>query len=174
MTERSGKLTIKGKPLTLVGDEIKVGQKAPSFSVRTAFGPETQVTLDSSKGKIRIFSVSPSLDTSVCEVQAIRFDQEASKLDDVEIIHVTVDLPPAQARFCSNQLKGSTKVKMVSDYAEKSFGMNYGILIKEWQVLGRGIFVVGKDDMVKYVEYVPEVAQLPDFDKALKVISSLK
>lgn len=173
MKERTGKLTIKGNPLTLLGEEVKVGQKAPNFSARTAFGPDTKVTLDSSKGKIRIFSVSPSLDTSVCEVQAIRFDQEATQLKDVEIIHVTVDLPPAQARFCSNQLKGSNKVKMVSDYAEKSFGMNYGILIKEWQVLGRGIFVVGKDDVVKYAEYVPEVAQLPDFDKALAAVKSL-
>jgi thiol peroxidase len=174
MTERTGKLTIKGNPLTLLGEEVKVGQKAPNFTARTAFGPDTKVTLDSSKGKVRIFSVSPSLDTSVCEVQAIRFDQEASKLDDVEICHITVDLPPAQARFCSNQLKGANKVKMVSDYAEKSFGMNYGILIKEWQVLGRGIFVVGKDDVVKYAEYVPEVAQLPNFDKALEAVKNLK
>ena len=174
MTERTGKLTIKGKPLTLLGEEVKVGQKAPNFSARTAFSPDTKVTLDSSKGKIRIYSVSPSLDTSVCEAQAIRFNQEAGKLDDVEIMHITVDLPPAQARFCTHQLAGAAKVKMISDYAEKSFGMNYGILIKEWQVLGRGIFVIGKDDVVKYVEYVPEVSQLPDFDKALAAVKGLK
>ncbi|MBL7959821.1 thiol peroxidase [bacterium] len=174
MKERTGKLTIKGSPLTLLGEEIKVGQKAPDFTVRTAFMPETKVTLDSSKGKIRIFSVSPSLDTSVCETQAIRFNQEAAKLGDVEIYHITVDLPPAQARFCTHQLEGSAKVKMVSDYAEKSFGMNYGIIIKEWQVLSRGIFVIGKDDMVKYVEYLPEVAQLPNFDKALEAVKSLR
>ncbi len=175
MTERTGKLTIKGNPLTLLGEEIKVGQKAPDFSARTAFGPETTVSLHSSKGKIRIFSVAPSLDTGVCEAQAIRFNQEAEKLgDDVEIIQISSDLPPAQSRFCTHQLAGSAKVKMVSDYAEKSFGLNYGILIREWQVLGRGIFVVGKDDIVKYVEYVPEVAQLPNFDKVLEVLRSLK
>ncbi len=174
MTERKGVLSIKGSPLTLLGDEVKVGQPAPDFRVRTAFGPETAFSLGSSKGKVRILSVVPSLDTGVCEAQTIRFNNELSKLgDELEIVTVSMDLPPAQSRFCGHQLQGAAKIKMASDYAEKSFGMAYGILIKEWQVLGRGIFVVDKSDKIAYVQYCPKVEELPDFDKALAAAKAL-
>ncbi|NUM79431.1 thiol peroxidase [bacterium] len=174
MTERTGITSIKGNPLTLLGEEIKVGQKAPNFKVRTGLAPNTEITLDSSKGKVRVFNVVPSLDTGVCEAQTIRFNEEAVKLGDgVEIMTVSMDLPPAQGRFCGHQLKGAAKIKMASDYAEKSFAMNYGILLKEWQVCGRGVFVVDKNDTVKYVQYCPKIEEQPDFDKALQAIKSL-
>ncbi len=174
MIERKGITSAKGTPLTLLGKEIRVGDKAPSFNVRTGFGPDTTLTLASSRGKTRIFNVVPSLDTGVCEAQTIRFNEEASNLgDDVEIITVSMDLPPAQGRFCGNQLKGAARVKMTSDYAEKSFAMNYGFLIKEWQVCARGIVIVDKTDTVRYVQYCPRIEELPDFDKALAVARSL-
>ncbi len=175
MTERKGQLTIKGAPLTILGETIKVGQKAPNFSLRTGFGPDTAITLDHSKGKIRILSVAPSLDTGVCEKQAIRFNEEAAKLgNDVVILQISVDLPPAQTRFCNAHLHGKTNVKMLSDYADKSFGAAYGAIIKEWQVLARSIFVIDKDDVVKYVEYTPAVEQQVNFDAALEAIKNLK
>jgi thiol peroxidase len=175
LTERTGIVTHRGTPMTLLGDEIKAGQKAPEFSCRTGFGPGTAVTLASSRGKIRIFSVAPSLDTSVCERQAMKFDKEAAELgDDVEIIQVSMDLPPAQGRFCKFQLEGKNKIKMISDYADRSFGLHYGFLLKEWQVHSRGLVIVDKEDVVRYVEYCPKLEELPDFDKALQVLSALK
>ena len=174
MTERSDVLSIKGAPLTLIGDEIKVGQTAPDFSIRTSFAPDSLITLGSSEGKVRILNVVPSLDTSVCEEQTIKFNQSANSLgDDVEILTISMDLPPAQGRFCGHQLKGAAKVKTASDYAEKSFGPSYGILIKEWQVLGRGLFVIDRDNIVRHVEYAPKVEELPDIEKALEVAKSL-
>ncbi len=174
MKERTGALAFKNTPLTLLGEEVKVGQKAPDFNIRTGLESSSAIHLDSGKGKVRVFNVVPSLDTPVCETQTIRFNEEAAKLsDNIEIITVSMDLPTAQNRFCNIQLNGSAKIKMASDYVDKSFGLNYGILIKEWQILGRGIFIVGKDDIVKYVQYVPKVEELPDFDKALAVLKTL-
>ncbi len=174
MKERTGKLSFKGNPLTLLGEEIKIGQKAPDFRVRGGLDEKSFITLDSGKGKVRVFNVVPSLDTPVCETQTIKFNEEAQKIGDhIEIMTVSMDLPTAQNRFCTMQLKGEAKVKMASDYAEKSFGMNYGILIKEWQILGRGIFIIDKDNIVKHVEYVPKVEDLPDLNKAMDVLKSL-
>ncbi|HMW33824.1 MAG TPA: thiol peroxidase [bacterium] len=174
MKERAGHLSIKGKPLTWLGEEIKAGQKAPDYRVRTGFGPEATVTLADSKGKIRIISVAPSLDTGVCEMQAIRFNQEVEKLGaDIEVHQITVDLPPAMTRFCNTKLNGSVKIKTFSDYAERSFGQAYGFLIKEWQTLGRGIVIIDKNDTVAYVEYCPKIEELPNFDVALAALKGL-
>lgn len=171
--ERKGELAAGGAPLTLIGKKVNVGDQAPDFKVRGQFGPESEVTLASSKGKVRLISVVPSLDTGVCEQQTVRFNKEADSLgDNVEVLTVSMDLPTAQGRFCGAHAVKS--VKTLSDYAEKSFGRNYGILIKEWQVLGRGIFVVDKEDTVRYVEYVPEVGQHPDYEKALEAVKSLR
>lgn len=171
--ERKNELTANGTPLTLLGKKVKVGDKAPDFNVRSQFGPDSAVSLVSTKGKIRLISVVPSLDTGVCEQQTVRFNKEADVLgSEVEVLTVSMDLPTAQGRFCgAHDIK---KVKTLSDYAEKSFGINYGILIKEWQVLGRGIFVVDKDDTVRYVEYVPVVGQHPNYEKALEAVKSLQ
>jgi len=174
MKERTGIVSHRGKPFTLLGDEVKEGQKAPNFILRTGFAPESKVTLENSKGKIRLLSVVPSLDTGVCEKQTIRFNDEALTLgSEVEIITVSVDLPPAQTRFCGTKLNNAANVKMLSDYADKSFGINYGILLKEWQVHGRAVFVIGRDDFIKYVEYCPKIEELPNFEKALEAVRLL-
>lgn len=174
MNERTGVLNFKGNPLTLLGEAVTVGQEAPDFRVRGGLDEKSLITLESGKGKVRVFNVVPSLDTPVCETQTIKFNDEALKLGDhIEIMTVSMDLPTAQNRFCTVQLKGESKVKMASDYAEKSFGINYGILIKEWQILGRGIFILDKENIVKHVEYVPKVEELPDLNKAMEVLKKL-
>ncbi len=163
-TERKGVITFKGNPLTLIGSEVKVGDKAPDFRLLTK--DLSEVTLASSKGKTRFISVVPSLDTPVCELQTKRFNEEASKLpSDVIVLTVSMDLPFAQNRFCTAQ--HADKITCLSDHREASFGKSYGVLIKELRLLARAIFIIGADDKVQYVEYVKEVTQHPDYEKAL-------
>ncbi len=162
--EREGAATFQGNPLTLMGPELKVGDKAPDFKlINTGLKP---VTLSDSKGKTRLVSVVPSIDTPVCDLQTKRFNQEASKLPaDVVVITVSMDLPFAQARWCG--LAGADKIQMLSDYQEHAFGQAYGVLIKELKLLSRAVFVIGPDDKVQYSQYVKEVTEHPDYDKVL-------
>lgn len=167
--ERTGVITFKGKGMTLIGPELKVGEKAPDFNVvDNAMGP---VNLESSKGKTRIFSVVPSVDTPVCALQTKRFNEEAAKLgDNVVVYTVSLDLPFAQKRFCGAE--GTDKIKPVSDYKERSFGTNYGVLIKELMLLARSVVVVDPNDKIKYVQIVKEVTEYPDYDKAIAAAKS--
>ena len=168
--ERPSAVTLKGNPLTLIGPEIKVGDKAPDFKSQEGLG--NFVSLDTFAGKVKLFNVVVSLDTPVCNIQTKRFNGEASNLpDDVEIMTVSMDLPFAQSRFCGDA--GIDKLRNISDYLDGSFGESYGVLIKENRLLARAIFVVDKDDIVRHVEYVGEVAEEPDYDAALAVINSL-
>ncbi len=162
--ERKGAATFQSNPLTLVGPELKAGDKAPDFKlIDTGLKP---VTLADSKGKTRLISVVPSIDTPVCDLQTKRFNQEASKLPaNVAVLTVSMDLPFAQARWCG--VAGADKVQMLSDYQAHAFGQAYGVLIKELQLLSRAIFVIGPDDKIQYVEYVKEITNHPDYDKAL-------
>ena len=163
MQERKGVITFKGGPMTLIGPEIKVGDKAPNFKVLTN-GLE-EVSLDNYKGKTLILSVAPSLDTGVCAIQTKRFNDEASKLPaNVEILTISADLPFAQKRFCGAE---NIKFASLSDHREMSFGVAYGTHIKELRLEARSLFVVGKDGKVKHVEYVKEVTTEPNYDKAL-------
>jgi len=165
--DRAGATTMRGNPLTLVGPELKAGEKAPDFSVvDSSLKP---VHLKDTSGKTRIFSVLPSLDTPVCDAQTKRFNEEAGKLKDVDFYTVSMDLPFAQKRFCNSFALDN--VKMLSDHKDGSFGSSYGTLIKELRILSRAIFVVGPDDRLKYVEYVPEVADHPNYDAALAALS---
>ncbi|MFH0793674.1 MAG: thiol peroxidase [bacterium] len=167
--ERKGAVTFKGDPMTLVGPELKVGDKAPDFVVLPNL-VET-ATLKNSAGKVRLMSVVPSLDTGVCETQTRRFNEEASKLgDSVAVLTFSMDLPMALTRFCSTH--GIKNLVCYSDYKTGKFGEAYGLLIKELRLLSRAIFVVGKDDKIKYVEYVKEVTQHPDYDKALAAVKA--
>ena len=160
---------MRGNPLTLIGPELKVGEQAPEFSaVDTSLQP---VTLGSSSGHVRIFSVVPSLDTPVCDMQTKRFNEEAAKLPSVEILTVSMDLPFAMKRWCGAM--GVDKVKMVSDHRTGSFGENYGTLIKDLRIESRAIFVVDKDNVVRHAEYVKEVADHPNYDAALSVAKAL-
>jgi thiol peroxidase len=166
--ERAGATTMRGNPLTLVGPELKAGETAPDFSViDSSLKP---VHLADTEGKTRIFSVLPSLDTPVCDAQTKRFNEEAGKLQNVDIYTVSMDLPFAQKRFCNSFALDN--VKMLSDHKEGSFGESYGTLIKELRILSRAIFVLGPDNKLKYVEYVPEVADHPNYEAALAAVKS--
>jgi thioredoxin-dependent peroxiredoxin len=166
--ERAGATTLRGNPFTLVGPELKVGDAAPDFTA--VDGSLKPVHLSDTGAKTRIFSVVPSLDTPVCDAQTKRFNEEAAKLNDVDIYTVSMDLPFAQKRFCNSFALDN--VKMLSDHREASFGQAYGTLIKELRILSRAIFVVGPENKVKYVEYVPEVADSPNFEAALAAARS--
>ena len=159
---------MKGKPLTLVGPELKPGDPAPEFS--TVDNGLKPVTLNDTGKTVRIFSVVPSLDTPVCDAQTKRFNEEAASLPGVEIYTVSMDLPFAQKRWCG--AFGVDKVKMLSDHKDGSFGANWGTLIKELRIESRAIFVLNKDNSVRYVEYVKEVADFPNYDAALAAARS--
>jgi thiol peroxidase len=168
MMERSAATTLMGKPMTLLGPELKAGDTAPNFQViDDSLQP---VSLEKTKGKTRIFSVIPSLDTPVCDAQTKRFNEEAANLDGVDIYTISMDLPFAQKRWCG--AFGVNKVKMLSDHKDGSFGEAYGTLIKDLRIESRAIFVVGPDDKLKHVEYVKEVADHPDYDAALRAVRS--
>jgi thiol peroxidase len=158
---------MRGNPLTLVGPELKVGDAAPDFN--TIDNGLKPVTLKDTGNKTRIFSVVPSLDTPVCDAQTKRFN-EAAKETGVEVYTVSVDLPFAQKRFCNSFALDN--VKMLSDHRDVSFGTAWGTLIKELRILSRAIFVVGPDNKIKYVEYVHEVADHPNYDAALAAAKS--
>jgi thiol peroxidase len=168
--ERAGVTTFKGGPLTLIGPEIRVGQKAPDFAVvDNALSP---VTLNNSAGNVRLIASVPSLDTPVCDAETRRFNEEAAKLPaNVDVLTISLDLPFAQKRWCG--ASGIDKVQVLSDYQDRSFGTNYGVLINELKLLARAVFVVDKDDTIRYVEYVPEVTSHPNYDAALAAVRKL-
>ena len=161
--ERAGAVTFKGNPVTLIGEEVKVGDTAKDFTV-LAQGLQPYA-LNDGKGTVHLISVVPSIDTGVCDAQTRRFNEEASKLPNVEVLTVSVDLPFAQARWCG--AAGIENVKMLSDHRDLSFGEAFGVAIKELRLLTRAIFVLDKDNKVTYVEYVPEVTNHPDYEKAI-------
>jgi thiol peroxidase len=161
--------TFKGGPLNLVGPELKVGDKAPDFkAVDKTLQP---VSLATTGNGVRVFSVVPSLDTPVCDMQTKRFNDEAAKTPKVGFYTVSMDLPFAQGRWCNNF--GVDHVKMVSDHKFASFGQNYGTLIEDWRIESRAIFVIDSQGVLRYVEYVPEVADHPNYEAALAVARSL-
>jgi len=162
--ERPGAVTMRGNPVTLVGPEVKIGDRAPGFTV---LGRDlSPVTSDRFKGKVRIISVVPSLDTPVCHAQTKRFNDEASKLPGVEILTISMDLPFAINRWCG--AAGADRVQFLSDHRDASFGQNWGTLIKELRLLTRAVFVVDKNDRVIHAEYVKEIASHPDYEAALE------
>ena len=167
--ERPGAVTFKGNPVTLVGPEIKVGAKAPDFSVLAQ--DSSPLTLASFKGKPLFISATPSLDTSVCDLQARRLNEEAAQLPNVQILTITMDLPFAQRRWCG--ASGVDRIKTASDHRGASFGTAYGTLIKELRLLTRSIFVIDAGGTVRYVEYVPEATSHPNYDAALAAVRQL-
>jgi len=160
--------TMKGNPLNLVGPELKPGGKAPDFSL-VGDGLKN-VTLADTGNHVRIISVVPSLDTPVCDAQTKRFNEEAAKLPSIDIYTVSMDLPFAQKRWCG--AFGIDKVKMLSDHRDGSFGSNYGTLIKDLRIESRAIFVLDKDNTIRHVEYVKEVADHPNYEAALAAAKS--
>jgi len=168
--ERKGIVSFKGAPLTLLGEEPKIGGKAGDFTVLD--GELKEARLRDFTGKVKAISVTPSLDTPVCDMQARRFNEEAAKLPaDVVILNISMDLPFAITRFCT--AAGIDKVKAFSDHREASFGMAYGVLIKEIRLLARSIFIIDKNDVIRYIQIVPELTEHPDYDKALEELKRL-
>jgi thiol peroxidase len=161
---------MKGNPVTLVGTELKVGDPAPDV---TLVGNDlSPVEFSSYKGGVRILSAVPSLDTPVCDMQTRRFNDEAGKLgDDVSILTISMDLPFAQTRWCG--AAGVEEVVTLSDHRDAAFGMAYGVLIKEFRLLARAIFVVDKKDTIQYLQLVKEIAEEPDYASALEAVKKL-
>lgn len=163
-------VTFKQGAVTLLGQEVKVGDQAPDFTVLA--NDLSPVSLKDSEGKIRLFSVVPSLDTGVCDAQTRKFNEIAADLsDDVVIYTVSMDLPFAQKRWCG--AAGIDKVQTVSDHREASFGTAYGVHIQELRLLTRAIFVVDATGKVAYVEYVPEATDHPNYDAAIEAVKAL-
>ncbi len=167
MVERSGMVTIHGKPLTLVGQEVKVGDKAPDFAaLDNALSP---VKLSDFRGKAVVLASVPSLDTPVCDIETRRFNQEAAGLGDgVAVLTISMDLPFAQKRWCG--AAGVANVKTLSDHRDAAFGTAYGVLIKELRLLARAVFVVDKGGAVRHAQLVKEVTQEPDYAAVLAAV----
>jgi thiol peroxidase len=170
MQERTGIVTMKGNPLTLLGAEVKVGEPAPEF---TALDNDlSPVKFSSYRGKVCIVSSVPSLDTPVCDKETRRFNEEAAKLGpDVELLTISMDLPFAQKRWCA--AAGIEKVRTLSDHRDASFGMSYGVLIKELRLLARAVFLVDRKGVVRYTELVKEITTEPDYESVLSTASKL-
>ena len=169
MAERADAVTLKGTPFTLLGPELKVGEAAPDFVALD--GELKQVSLVDTQGKVRILSVVPSLDTPVCDAQTRRFNEEAASLPEVSIYTISMDLPFAQSRWCASS--GVENIQMLSDHRDGSFGENYGTLIKELRLNCRALFVLDDQGNLRHVEYVKEVADHPDYEKALSAVREL-
>ena len=169
MVERKGAVTLRGNPMTLVGPELKAGDKAPDFKL---LGNDMKpVTLADTAGKVRILAVIPSLDTPVCDAETRRFNEEAGQLPGVEILTVSMDLPFAQSRWCG--AAGVKNVRTLSDYRDRSFGPAYGVLIQELQLEARAVFVLDQDNTIRHVEYVTEVAEHPNYSAILEAAKKL-
>ena len=170
MLERAGAVTMKGNPLTLVGDEVRVGQKAPDF---TAVGADlAPVALASLKGKVVVIAAVPSLDTSVCDIETRRFNEEAARLGpDVRILTISMDLPFAQKRWCG--AAGVKNLTTVSDHRDAAFGRAYGVLIKELRLLARSVFVIDRGGNIRYVQLVKEQATEPDYAAVLAAVKQV-
>jgi thiol peroxidase len=169
MSERNGAATFLGNPLTLVGDEVKVGDKAPDFTLlKNDLSPASMADF---AGKVLILTLVPSLDTPVCDTETRRFNSEAGALgEDVAILAVSMDLPFAQERWCG--AAGVEAVETLSDHRDASMGEAYGALIKELRLLSRVVLVVDRAGIVTYVQYVKEISEEPDYDAALAAAKS--
>jgi len=170
MAEQKGLITFRGNSLTLVGHQVKVGQKAPDFvAIDNNLSP---VKFSSYLGKVCIISSVVSLDTPVCDSQTRKFNEEASRLDpNVAILTMSMDLPFAQKRWCG--AAGVDRIQTLSDHPDASFGTSYGVLIKELRLLARAIFLVGRKGVLQYKELVKEVTHEPDYDAVLSALRKL-
>lgn len=170
MKERVGVITRRGNPLTLMGDELRVGDAAPEFVVLD--NDLSPVMLSSFRGKVCIISSVPSLDTPVCDMETRRFNEEAGKLgDEVVILTISMDLPFAQKRWCG--LAGVDKVTTLSDHREAAFGKAYGVLIKELRLLARAVFVVDREGRIQYIQLVKELTEEPNYKAVLDAVKKL-
>jgi len=171
MKKTKGLITMKGKALTLTGNEVEVGEPAPDAELLA--NDLSSVKLSAFRGKVCIISSVPSLDTSVCSLQTRRFNEQARRLgDNVVILTVSMDLPFAQKRWC--QAEGVENLQTLSDHRNASFGKIYGVLIKELHLLARAVFVVGKDGIVRYKQIVKELSDEPDYKAVMEAVRELR
>ena len=169
MEKRKGIVTMGGNPMTLLGKETKVGDIAPDFTaLKSDLSP---YSLKDAGDNIKIISVVTSLDTGICEMQTIKFNEEVAELDNVVVITLSVDLPFAQKRFCSSN--SIDKVITLSDHRDLDFGLKYGFVMEEVRLLSRGIVVLDKNNKVVYVEYLDQIGKHPDYDKALEAVKNI-
>ncbi len=167
MEERTELVTMKGNPLTLMGSELKVGDKAPDAVL---LNNELQpVNLSDYRGQICVVSSVPSLDTPVCDMETRRFNQEAESLgQDVKILTVSMDLPFAQQRWCG--AAGVNHVITLSDHRDAAFGKEFGVLIKELRLLARAVFIIDREGVIRYIQLVKELSQEPDYEAVLSAL----
>lgn len=170
MAERTGKVTFKGNPITLVGDAVGVGDQAPDVTLTKA--PFTPFKMsEHAAGRVVVLSVTPSVDTGVCNKQVHAFQERVASLPNVAIWNVSMDLPFALNRFCGAE--GISGVETLSDYKNREFGSKYGVYMKELGLLARSVFVVDGGGVVRYVEIVPEMTTEPDYDGVLEALKGL-
>ncbi len=170
MTERSQAVTLNGQPMTVLGDTLKPGDRAPDFHVVAQ--DLSAKSLADYIGRPMIISVVPSLDTGVCDLQTRRFDSEAVKLgDEVHVLTISADLPFAQKRWCSEA--AARMVEVLSDHREMDFGNRWGTHVKELRVEQRAVFVVDAEGIIRHAQYVPEIAEHPDYDAVLEAIRGI-
>ena len=170
MTERLGSITMKGKPLTLVGQEVKVGDPAPDFT--SVANDLSEFRFSSLQGQVCVIDAVPSLDTPVCDIETRRFNDEAAGFGPaVTLLTISMDLPFAQKRWCG--AAGVENLKTYSDHREAAFGLAYGVLIKELRLLARAVFVVDKNGKLQHVQLVKEVANEPDYEAVLQAVRAL-
>lgn len=170
-SENHGGVTFKGSPLTTIGERVQVGESAPEVELRNS-SMET-VSLEDWAGKVRLVSVVPSLDTGICDAQTRRLNEEATNLgDDVVVLTVSGEHPFNQKRWCG--AAGVENVEVLSDHYDMNFGEAFGTRIKEWRLEQRAMFVLDRDGIIRYVEYVPEIAQHPDYEAALEAVAELQ
>jgi len=163
-------VTFQGNPLTLTGDEVKVGDTVPD--VELLANDLSAVKLSSFREKTCVILSVPSLDTPVCDIETRKFNEQAAALgDEVAILAVSMDLPFAQGRWCG--AAGVKAVKTLSDHRDAAFGKAYGVLIQELRLLARSVFVVDKKGVIRYIEVVGELTNEPDYETALKAVKEL-
>ena len=166
---RSGAVTFKGNPMTLAGEAVQVGQAAPDFKLHFFDAGMHEITLADVKGKPTVLSVVPSLDTPVCATQTKKFNETLGEYGDrINALTVSLDLPFAMNRFCGAE--NVANIKPASDYQERNFGVGWGTMIEELKILARAVFVLDADAKVVHAQYVPEVADEPDYDAALAAL----
>ena len=170
MEERSAAVSMHGNPLTLIGNELSVGDSAPDLELLD--NDLNPVKLSSFQGKVCVISSVPSLDTPVCDVETRRFNEAAGQLgDDVVILTVSLDLPFAQKRWCG--AAGVENVVTLSDHRDTAFGTSFGVLIKELRLLGRSIFILDRDGIIQYIQNVKELSKEPDYDAVLEAVQKI-
>ena len=170
MEKNAQKVTFGGNPVTLVGNAAETGKTASEFTVLDS--DMNPVKLSDFEGKIKVLSIAPSIDTPVCANQTRTFNKEATKMNDnVSVLSISVDLPFALKRFCAAE--GIENVETLSDHKDLDFGTKYGFLIEEMRLLARGIVIIDEKNTIRYVEYVSEIGEEPNYEKALEEVRKL-